>query len=88
MERSLKVRITNNTTGESTDFNGCNAFGAYAPITAATMAGMSKTEYDNRVTAFKLYLEALIPGLNFNEQTVVPNYRQNTVACPVGNVVS
>jgi hypothetical protein len=88
MERSLKVRITDNVTGEVKEFNGLNAFGVYGAINNSELAGMSKNSYDARLAAFKLYVESLLPGLNFAEQTAVPAYRQNKTACTIGLTVS
>ncbi len=63
--------------------NGAN----YPAIDELRMMTMPIVQYQNRLTAFKSWVESLEVGLNFNTDTLSGHeaYRENTVDCPIGH---
>jgi hypothetical protein len=86
MERSLTVSILNNSTAGTLRYSGLDAFANYKKISDYELAIMSLEDFQARLAAFQSYLEDLIPGLNFKEQTIRPARRENTGNCPIGSV--
>jgi len=91
-QRSLTV-IINRTVGGVQEnprtYYGCNEFTinnkTYPEISPALMAAMPTGEYLNRLSAFKLHVESLEPGLNIESDTIkgCEAYRENLTACPI-----
>lgn len=90
MQRSLRVRITDNWTEEAREYNGMAAFSwnsvTFPPIGNTTLAQMSQADYGKRLEAFKNYVASLPvnAGLVFDIHTTTEAYRTaEGNACPL-----
>lgn len=58
-----------------------DAFSNYTAKTNDELAKMSVADYQSRLSAFKIYIESVEPGVSVD---VGSAYRQNTGSCPIG----
>ena len=90
IERSLTLTVTKKINGIIQPgypiiYQGRTGFGTYDDISVYDLAVMTNTAFNERLSAFKTYVETLESGLNIDADLINDSQasRENLTSCPI-----